>query len=57
MKENIIIGAIVAAVLYLIVASATFSLRHPWATETERFLHTWDVLTFQKVPYNEMRPR
>jgi hypothetical protein len=43
--------------LYVVLAFTVFSFRHPWATGTEKFLCTWDALTFQKVPYEVMRPR
>ncbi len=38
-------------------AEITFRMRHPWATETEIFLNFWSALKFQKVPYEQMRPR
>lgn len=47
----------VLLILYLGIASAVFAFRHPWATETERFLHTWDAICFRHVPYDTMRPR
>ena len=35
-------------VVYLIIASYTFTFRHPWATDTERFIHIGDALMFKK---------
>lgn len=38
---------VVACLLYYMAAEAVFVVRHPWATETERLLHTGDVLRFR----------
>lgn len=60
MKEYIKLLGIVAIVLslgWLIVSLSIFRFRHPWATDTERFLYIGDALILRKVPYNEMRPR
>jgi hypothetical protein len=29
----------------------------PWATQTERFIYTYEAMTFEKVDYNQARPR
>lgn len=42
---------------WMLVAEGVFAIRHPWATDTERFIHTFDALTFRFVPYRQMRPR
>lgn len=52
-----IVGIVVTAVLYYVVALSVFHFRHPWATEMEDFLHTWDALNFRRIPYDAMRPR
>lgn len=50
--------ALVAFVLlYVTVAGAVFSFRHPWATQTEAFVHMGTVLTFGTVDYEAVRPR
>lgn len=41
--------------IYFIVANTTFSFRHPWATDMERFIHIGDALMFKKISYKEMR--
>lgn len=50
------IGAL-ACLLYCMIASTVFAFRHPWATETERFLYFGRALTFGTVDYAEARPR
>jgi hypothetical protein len=45
------------AVGYLVVAEAVFSFRHPWMTETERFIYLPRALTFGHVSYDDARPR
>lgn len=47
----------VLVVIWFIVAEAVFGFRHPWATDTERFLHAGEAMLFKKVPYHQMRPR
>jgi hypothetical protein len=42
---------------YFTIAITVFGFRHPWATDTERLIYTWEALTFQRVPYETMRPR
>jgi hypothetical protein len=42
---------------YVFVAQSVFAFRHPWATDTERFLYFGRALTFGKVDYSEARPR
>ena len=46
-----------AFLLYCMTASTVFAFRHPWATETERFLYFGRALTFGTVDYAEARPR
>lgn len=50
-------AAILAVVLYCGVAMSVFGWRHPWMTDTERFIYTWRALTWQTVDYAEARPR
>jgi len=60
MKETfktILAIVLLLCALYAPVAYIVFGFRHPWATDTERFLYTYEALTFQKVSYNQMRPR
>jgi hypothetical protein len=63
MKERESVGNIIAnvavlvVVLYVATAFVVFGLRHPWMTETEKFLCTFDAMAFRKVPYEVMRPR
>ena len=45
------------AALYVVIACTVFQFRHPWATETECFLNIPRAMLFQKVSYQEMRPR
>jgi hypothetical protein len=42
-------------VLWLVVAHAVFAFRHPWATDTQRFLHTFDALLFRSVEPPEVK--
>jgi hypothetical protein len=53
------LGECVLALVFLwaVGGFVAFRLRHPWATETECLVHWTDALTFQKVPYEEMRIR
>jgi hypothetical protein len=41
--------------IYIIIANTVFALRHPWATDVERFIHIGDALIFKKISYKEMR--
>ena len=50
-------GFIVAALIWLAISTMIFRFRHPWATETETFLHIPDAFMLRKVPYSEMRDR
>lgn len=55
---NVASGALfVAFVLWLFVGMTVFSVRHPWATDTEKWICIKEVLLFEKVPYSELRPR
>lgn len=47
----------VTVAVWFLVATFVFSLRHPWATDMEIMMNFGSVLTFQKVPYEAMRPR
>ena len=48
-------GYVVTA--YIAVSLVVFSFRHPWMTDTERFVHTIDALMWRVVPYHDARPR
>jgi hypothetical protein len=49
--------ALVVFVAYVTLAQIVFAFRHPWATDTERFLYFGRALTFGTVDYSEARPR
>lgn len=53
--KNTIPWLIIVFFLYLSLACAIFAIRHPWATDMERFIHIGDALTFKKISYKEMR--
>lgn len=42
-------------VMYIAIATTTFTYRHPWATDIERFIYIKEAMTFKKVSYKEMR--
>lgn len=44
-------------VAYALVASIVFQFRHPWMTETERFVYLPRALAFGSVDYAEARTR
>jgi hypothetical protein len=44
-----IVAAMMALGAWMTVGHFVFALRHPWATETQRFLHTADALLFRSV--------
>lgn len=48
-REAVFVYGVMVLCLYLITASWLFALRHPWMTDTERFLNTHKALTFQRV--------
>lgn len=57
-KKNFFGECILAGILlWVVVSVVAFRFRHPWATETETFVHWIEVLTFERVPYSDMRPR
>lgn len=43
--------------LYVILASTVFAIRHPWMTDTERFLYLYRAMTWQTVEYDDARRR
>jgi hypothetical protein len=47
----------VAFLLYVLVAQTVFAFRHPWATDTERFMYFGRALAFGTVDYSDARPR
>lgn len=56
-KDKLLIATILAATVYLVLAVATFALRHPWMTKTEQLIYIGRMLTFGTVDYDEARPR
>ncbi len=52
-----VIWPMLAIAAYFCIAQWTFAFRHPWATDTERFIHIPEALLFRSVPYKVMRPR
>ena len=39
-------------VLYFLIATWTFAIRHPWATDIERLVHVGDALIFKKTTFS-----
>ena len=53
--KEIAIWCALIFLFYLSISSVVFALRHPWATDMERFIHIGDALMFNKISYKEMR--
>lgn len=43
--------------LWVMAAWFVFKVRHPWTTGAETIVYWQEVVTFQKVPHSQMRPR
>lgn len=56
LAENFVLILLVF-VAYALIAQIVFSFRHPWMTDTERLLNFHKALLFQRVEYQEARPR
>jgi len=56
-RDAIGTSAMVAFLLYVLVAQTVFAFRHPWATDTERFMYFGRALAFGTVDYSDARPR
>lgn len=56
-RDEMLTGAMVALLVYVLVAQSVFAFRHPWATDTERFLYFGRAMVFGKVDYSDARPR
>lgn len=56
-KSGLWLPVALAAALYVVVATVTFALRHPWMTDTERTIYFPRALVFGSVDYSEARPR
>ncbi len=56
-RDAIFIWALLALLAYVMLAQIVFAFRHPWATDTERFLYFGRALVFGTVDYSEARPR
>lgn len=46
---DIIQACVIAVMLYAIAAGTTFALRHPELTQTQRLIHFFDAMTWQKL--------
>lgn len=55
--DAIVTTTMVAIFIYILVAQSVFAFRHPWATDTERFLYFGRAMVFGKVDYSDARPR
>lgn len=53
--KELLFYIIILFLLYWAIAAQVFALRHPWATKTEQFLHTKEVLLYKKISYKEVR--
>lgn len=51
------VGVLIVGFLWICAATIVFRFRHPWATETESLLNIHHALMFDKLSYDEMRPR
>ena len=56
-RDELLIGAMFALFAYVFIAQTVFAFRHPWATDTERFLYFGRAMVFGKVDYSDARPR
>lgn len=56
-RDAIVVWVMLALFGYIFVAQSVFAFRHPWATDTERFLYFGRALAFGRVDYSEARPR
>lgn len=56
-REWALLALVLMPLLYVMFASVVFSLRHPWMTDTERFLYFYRAMTWQTVDYDEARRR
>ena len=56
-RDAILTTALIVLLAYVMLAQIVFAFRHPWATDTERFLYFGRALVFGKVDYSEARPR
>ena len=53
-QNGYVLAAMLAIAIWVSVAQAVFAFRHPWATETQRFLYFFDAMLFRSVecPYS-----
>jgi hypothetical protein len=56
-RDAIVVWAMLALFGYIIIAQSVFAFRHPWATDTERFLYFGRAMVFGTVDYSDARPR
>lgn len=56
-RDAIVTPAMIVFLVYVLTANVVFAFRHPWATDTERFLYFGRALVFGKVDYSDARPR
>ena len=55
--DAIVTSAMVIVLIYVLVSQMVFAFRHPWATDTERFMYFGRALAFGTVDYSDARPR
>lgn len=56
-RDAILTSALIVLFAYVMLAQIVFAFRHPWATDTERFLYFGRAMVFGMVDYSEARPR
>ena len=49
-RDNVVLTVLTLIVAWFLVAEIVFAFRHPWATDTQRLVHTPDALLFRKIP-------
>lgn len=53
----IIVAFVVFMILWVIAAQVVCTFQNPWMTDAERMIHFFDVMQFEKLNYEELRPR
>ena len=56
-RDAIVLSAMIVFLVYVLTANVVFAFRHPWATDTERFLYFGRAMAFGTVDYSDARPR
>ena len=57
MKDRHHDAIVTSALVIVLVSQMVFAFRHPWATDTERFLYFGRAMVFGTVDYSDARPR